>query len=130
MLNFNDFIKSIDRYKNIINCSLLSSEEELNLKIGKAGLKMQNMIPRDVFINVYNRNICFYKNILGWSDSDIYERTEVLATCYNIMGNYFKHKYGDSSIMFWTESAYERARMYSGLSQDKPLPILFPVKHE
>ena len=120
---FNDLDKD-----NLIEVKKLSSISELKTSIGVKGITDGGLgIPPEVYEIVYTRNLVFYKEKLGWGDQRVKERTEILARCYSFMGKIFKN-YFLNGIMFWTESAYERARMYNGMDQENPIPIIFPLK--
>ncbi|KKU03177.1 MAG: hypothetical protein UX99_C0003G0016 [Candidatus Amesbacteria bacterium GW2011_GWB1_47_26] len=129
--NYSDFqqIFESQNSQGIIETKLLSEVQAFTDKIGEFGLIADNPpIPADICRAVYLRNLVFYKENLGWSEDQVATRTKILAASYAFMGNTFRilHK---SGLMYWTESAYERGRMYSGMDQQNPLPIIYPIKN-
>lgn len=131
MENYND-LKSIiesSAYRDIIDCHLLSEECFLSDCIGEKGVcDCCDPTSQKILQQVYKRNLIFYRDKLGWSESKVLLRTETLACCYNIIGRYFTQKFSNLAIMFWTESAYERGRLYSGINQNDTVPIIYPKK--
>lgn len=125
--NYSLFKKElVKKSKGIIAIRALSSIKELNLRIGEEGcISKASSVPSKVYKRVFIRNKIFYKKNFGWSDKMVEERTTVLASCYAILGHYFRENYQEST-MYWVESAYERSSMYSGFNQDTPIPIIFP----
>lgn len=129
--NYQDFKKEVLRTgKGKIKISKLSSFKEIQKKIGEKGILGGPIgVPRNVYETVFTRNKIFYLGQLGWNEKMVKERTSVLARCYSFMGEALRKKF-PKGIMFWTESAYERGKMYSGFSQENPLPIIYPQKNE
>lgn len=128
--NYEDFRSTFARYDphKIIATTLLSNIPSLKNRIGEKGITDGDIpVPLSVMNVVLKRNEVFYKNVLGWEDEEIRLRTETLGRCYSCMGDTFRQLY-NHGIMFWTESAYERGRMYSGMRQNNPLPIIYPPK--
>jgi hypothetical protein len=127
--NFLDFKGQFDAASNSeVDVKLLSSIPEIALKVGEKGIGTGELtIPTDVFDRIYKRNLVFYETVLGWNTEQVKLRTDILARSYSLMGDVFREMY-PNGIMFWTESAYERGVMYSGMNLEDPLPIIYPNK--
>lgn len=130
-LNYQDFVdKVINASQGEIEVQKLSDLPTLSKVIGEKGIEQGGLgVPEDIFERVYNRNLVFYKENLGWSDEEVLYRSQVLARCYSYMGDVFR-KLDNNNIMIWTESAYERGIMYSGIDLEHPIPILYFNKNE
>lgn len=128
--NFKEFKEIFNNkdYDKLIRVRLLSDIESIKKTIGETGITEGNLgISKQTFDLVFKRNLVFYQEKLGWNEKEVLKRTEVLARCYSFMGSEFR-KIWPQGIMFWTESAYERASMYSGTNELNPLAVIFPKK--
>jgi len=128
--NFNELQGFIakNNFKKRFQCILLSEIEDFKNAIGEKGLTEGKLkVSEGNFNMVLRRNMVFYQEKLGWGLDKIKMRTKVLARCYSYMGKSFKQNKSDW-IMYWTESAYERASLYQGLNQSYTLAIIFPSK--
>lgn len=129
--NFQDFKNKFSKESDgQIEVKKLSSIKDLLDKMGEEGIINGDLgVPKNIYLRTLKRNEIFYKTQLGWSDREIIDRSQTLARCYSFMGTIFR-KYFPNSIMYWVESAYERGSMYSGVYQDDPIPIIYPIKDE
>ena len=130
--NYKEFQEMIKQQpaRDILESKLLSEIPSFNKKIGEKGITSGPLgISKKVYLQVLERNKVFYKNQLGWSEEEVVSRTQVLARSYSFMGKEFK-KISPKGIMFWSESAYERGRMYQGEGEDPLIPIIYPRKDE
>lgn len=106
----------------------LSSLGELVERIGEAGTHSSAQRDPKLFRHVYLRNRVFYAEQLGWSDDRIRLRTEILYDSYAEMGLVFRG-HNANTVLYWTESAQERAGLYSSaLEPAAPLPVIYPQK--
>lgn len=126
---FREMFTKLD-LKKLITVKLLSEVSNFKKYIGEKGIEKGKIdVPIEVIDLVKERNGVFYKNVLGWDDKQVEKRTKILARCYSFMGSYFRENIPDG-IMYWIESAYERGRMYHGIKQESPIPIIYPKKDE
>lgn len=126
--NFTDFKNQFSLKNKAVTVKFLSDIPELSHKLAEKGFvtKKESVSPK-IFSRVYERNLIFYKEVLGWNEAQVEKRTKVLASSYAYMGEVFNKLY-PKGIMYWTESAYERSSMYSGMHPQKTIPIIFPNK--
>ena len=112
-----------------LSVHLLSSLTELERRIGERGAHNSDALrDQKLFRHVYLRNSAFYAEQLGWQDVRILERTDVLYHSYAEMGRYFRSR-NPNYVLYWTESAYERAPLYStALDKLYPLPVVYARK--
>ena len=117
-----------DHHLNI-SVQKLSVFDELIAKIGEAGVH-DPYADRDpkLFDHVHRRNRIFYAQQLAWHEDRILNRTKILYDSYKQLGIFFRSR-NPWYVIYWTESAYERAPMYStGLPKAEPFPIIYPHK--
>jgi len=129
--NFNSFKKETSNIDKSIKVKKLSEVSSMEKLIKPEGLQKGPVrLPKKILERVYTRNLLFYRDVLGWSEKDTKKRTDVLARCYPVMGEEIRRLY-PNSLMVFTENAYERGAMYSGMEIDKnPVPIFYPRKNE
>lgn len=96
--------------------------------VGYKGIKISPLpVPQIVFDRVFERGSKFYK-LFGWTDKQILERSEVIASTEALVGNTIRYSM-PNSIMVYTPTMLERAQIYSGHRfKTDPLPIIFPKK--
>jgi hypothetical protein len=132
MLNYEDFKKIFrdNDQEGLISVKLLSEVGDLRSGLGEVGIQSSlKVVPDDIFELVNKRNEVFYMVNLGWTKDVVLMRSRVLSSSYAYMGREFRTLY-PNGLMFWTESAYERGRLYHGLDVANPLPIIYPPKSE
>lgn len=128
--NYLSFKREFLDVGNFVETKLLSSINELSKGIGEKGIRKGVInIPIEIFEKILERNKVFYINGLGWTNSMVKERTDILISSYSLMGLVFRKMY-PNGIMFWVESAYERGVMYNGYDQDAPIPTIYPIKDD
>ncbi len=124
--NFNSFRERALTLMPTANIEKLSSFGYLNESLGPYGIaRLVNESSKNIYKQVFLRNKAFYKTCFNWSDEEIRERTLILMGSYALMGNFFKERF-PLGLMFWTESMYERAAMYSLDTGVDTFPIIFP----
>lgn len=128
--NYDHFRNLVQTKSNgLIRTKKLSEISEFLRVIGEQGITSGPIeVHPQILERIFTRGKTFYQNSLGWDNQQIMDRTNTLARCYSFMGEYFR-KHIPLGIMYWTESAYERGVMYSGL-HNEPLPIIYPQKTE
>lgn len=130
--NYDQFRKMFFKldFRKLITVKLLSDVPPFKEYIGGKGIEKGIIdVPAEIINLVKERNNVFYKGILGWSEKQVEERTKILLRCYSFMGDYFRKNLPDG-IMYWAESAYERGRIYHGMKQELPIPIIYPKKDD
>jgi len=126
---FSNLFSKLDT-RNLIEVKESSEIPEFRKGIGERGITSGEVgVSEEVFDLVNKRNRVFYADTFGWNNTQIEERTKLLARCYAYMGGYFR-KMLPNGVMYWSESAYERGMLYHGLKQDSPIPIVYPKKDE
>lgn len=127
--NFLEFRKEFEK-SNFITVKRLSDVTDLKAIIGEEGPKpnILNKIENGIYRRVLSRNMVFYKDELGWTESMVKNRTDILYSAYAIMGEYFYKIINGNGLMFWTESAYERGVLYNTPLPDGGIPIIYPKK--
>lgn len=126
-LSFTEYGRTINPLINFVKISQIGKCSEL---IGLNGTKIpQTKLSNKKLQTIANRSKPFYKEILGWKDSDILERTKVLANSCSIMGQEIR-KINPQAIMIMTENIYERGIFYYSENLENPLPIFYPHKTE
>jgi hypothetical protein len=112
-----------------LSVQLLSSLPEIVSRVGEQGVYNPNgSRDQGLFRHVLLRNKAFYSQQLGWSDERTIFRTTVLYDSYAEIGRFFRSR-DPNYVMYWTESAYERAPLYStALDASHPLPVIYPRK--
>jgi len=98
--------------------------------IGYKGIKINPLpISQKTFERIIERGKKFYK-LFGWTNKQIEERSEVIASSEALVGNTIRYLL-PNSIMTYTPTMLERAQVYSGHKfESDPLPIIFPKKDE
>lgn len=96
--------------------------------IGYRGIKISPLpIPHKTLERIIERGKKFY-DLFGWTEKQIKERSEVIASSEALVGNTVRYLL-PSSIMIYTPTMLERAQVYSGHKfESDPLPIIFPRK--
>lgn len=126
--NFLAFQNEFRKNSTTVETYRLSEIESLKNSIGEAGF-VESEIDQNsnLFKKINTRNAVFYKKELGWNEKMVSERTKILLSSYSLMGLFFKNKF-PRGIMFWTESAYERGKMYNTKLKENIIPIIYPKK--
>lgn len=103
---------------------------ELFNEIGYKGIIKEPLpIPEDIFARIVERGKKFY-DLFGWSNTQILERSRVIATSEALAGNALRSVI-PNGIMVYTPTMLERAAVYSGMNyKNDPLPIIFPRKED
>ncbi|MFZ5932520.1 MAG: hypothetical protein ACOYT7_00315 [Patescibacteria group bacterium] len=98
--------------------------------IGYKGVKIQPFpVPQITLNRIIERGRKFYR-VLGWTQKQIKERSEVIASSEALVGNTIRYLM-PKSIMIYTPTMLERAQVYSGYKfETDPLPIIFPQKED
>ncbi len=125
--NFNDLVLYTKNVNPSIQTLKLSEIGKCKNRIGYGGTE-HGKIPLDEneIKGTVWRSISLYKGILGWTDDEIINRTDVLARSCAVMGEEIK-KTNKNCIMVMTESIYERGRLYNSTSK---IPIFYPRKYD
>ena len=128
----NDLRKNIEIFRSYIpdnmKFSLLSKKfPELMGIIGYTGIVVEPLPVDEVILNrIIDRGRRFYQ-LFGWNMEQIEMRSKVIASSEAIVGMFLRCTMPDS-IMVYTPTMLERAQVYSGKHQDKPLAIIIPKK--
>lgn len=111
-----------------IEARLLSSVPECLSEIGERGIRADNSIHQSpLFQRVYKRDCAFYKPVLGWSDADVFNRTEVIFGTYQKLAEIFS-KTHPKGLLYWVESMYERGLIYKS-DPANIVPVIYPKEH-
>lgn len=128
-----DLEKNISNFKKSlpvgVRFSLLSEKYPFLADIvGYPGIQITPLPVSQVTLEqIIERGKKFYK-LFGWTKKQIDERSKIIASSEALVGSVLRYTI-PNSIMIYTPTMLERARVYSGYKFEKdPLPIIFP-KH-
>ena len=133
-INMIDKLKcNIENFKKYIprgmDFSLLSEEfPEVMDIIGYQGIVIDPLpIDESILKRIIERGKKFYK-LFGWNLERIEERSKVIASSEAVVGAFLRNRM-PNAIMIYTPTMLERAQVYSGKHQDKPLAIIIPERN-
>lgn len=120
-INAKNIIKELPSYFSFLR---LTEVSELRASVGFAGLKGEHFKNERILESVILRGSKFYQ-LFGWNDTQIKERSIVVANSESYVAKYLKNRY-PLGVMIYTPTMLERSKIYSPDDDVNPIPILFP----